>query len=236
MKMLCFGLLPSAVAFSAAASPKNGVWDLKGFLNDAPTLAGQLPAYLGAYVGPRAALPPTTTEAVMLTMNAVDPCPYCTGLHGELARMAGTSDDDYESPPVTYAKAFAAEAGRSGAVEAAYDALVVADGAARARSTRALCWMLHWGKTTGNSINRARDSALNLEPVTPFDAAVVAFYGPLFAVIGALNVLLARLPKIPEVASSTLGAALWVPQALHVGAMGAACLPLKLFGKATGWL
>jgi AhpD family alkylhydroperoxidase len=77
-------------------------------VRDHVTIAGQLPAYLGAYVGPKAALAPKLTEAIMLTMNSVDACPYCTGLHGELARMAGTGDETYASAPVAFAKVFAA--------------------------------------------------------------------------------------------------------------------------------
>ena len=48
----------------------------------------QLGNYLGSYVGPRA-LEPRLNEAIMNTMRSVNTCPYCTGLHGELGRMAG---------------------------------------------------------------------------------------------------------------------------------------------------
>ncbi len=65
-------------------------------------------------------------------------------------------------------------------------------------------------------------------PRSPFGALVTLFYGPLFAVIGALNAALAKLPCIPAAASSALGAVLWVPQALHIAALGALCVPLKL--------
>ena len=187
------------------------------------TIAGQLPAYLGAYVGPKAALAPKLTEAIMLTMNSVDACPYCTGLHGELARMAGTDDETYASAPVAFAKVFAAEAGRGGAVDDALGELIAAEGSARARSTRALCFALLWGKTTGNTINAFRDG-----PRSPFGALVTLFYGPLFAVIGALNAALAKLPPIPAAASAALGAVLWVPQAIHIAVLGALCAPLKL--------
>ena len=101
--------------------------------------------------------------------------------------------------------------------------LVAAEGAARARSTRALCFALLWGKTTGNTINAFRDG-----PRSPFGTLVTLFYGPLFAVIGALNAALAKLPPIPATASSALGAVLWVPQALHIATLGALCVPLKL--------
>ena len=82
---------------------------------------------------------------------------------------------------------------------------------------------LLWGKTTGNTINAFRDG-----PRSPFGALVTLFYGPLFAVIGALNAALAKLPPIPAAASAALGAVLWVPQALHIAALGALCVPLKL--------
>ena len=51
---------------------------------------GELLHYLGAYAGPRA-LAPTTIESIMVTMNTVNTCPYCSGLHDELARMAQAS-------------------------------------------------------------------------------------------------------------------------------------------------
>ena len=215
--------LPLAGALSAVPLKTAKTWGPKTFVRDHVTIAGQLPAYLGAYVGPKAALAPKLTEAIMLTMNSVDACPYCTGLHGELARMAGTDDETYASAPVAFARVFAAEAGRGGAVDDALGELVAAEGAARARATRALCFALLWGKTTGNTINAFRDG-----PRSPFGALVTLFYGPLFAVIGALNAALAKLPPIPAAASAALGAALWVPQAVHIAALGALCVPLKL--------
>ena len=43
----------------------------------------------GRDVGFPRALEPRLNEAIMNTMNSVNTCPYCTGLHGELGRMAG---------------------------------------------------------------------------------------------------------------------------------------------------
>jgi len=173
-----------------------------------------------------------------LTLNSVNPCAYCTGLHGELARVAGTDLATYESPCVAYAQTFAAAAGRGPAVGAAWSALVDAEGVARARSAQALCWMLLWGKTTGNTINAARDAALRLElaALRPIDLVVLAFYGPLFAVIGVLNAGLTKLPPLPPKASAAIGALLWLPQALHIGVMGVVCAPLKLAGALCGFL
>ena len=57
------------------------------FSRDHVRFMGELLHYLGAYAGPRA-LAPTTIESIMVTMNSVNTCPYCSGLHDELARMA----------------------------------------------------------------------------------------------------------------------------------------------------
>ena len=57
------------------------------FSRDHIRFMSELLHYLGAYAGPRA-LAPSTIESVMVTMNSVNTCPYCSGLHDELARMA----------------------------------------------------------------------------------------------------------------------------------------------------
>ena len=75
------------------------------------------------------------------------------------------------SPAVDFAKTFAEEAGRGAAVRAAFDKLVAAEGTGRAKNIRSLCWMLLWGKTTGNSINAVRGKLLSgkLWKISPFD-------------------------------------------------------------------
>ena len=60
------------------------------FTRDHVRFMGELVHYLGAYAGPRA-LAPTTIESIMVTMNTVNTCPYCSGLHDELFRMAQAS-------------------------------------------------------------------------------------------------------------------------------------------------
>ena len=65
--------------------PKTGkVWVTSTFTRDHVRFMSELLHYLGAYVGPRA-LSPKTIEAIMVTMNSINTCPYCTGLHGQLA-------------------------------------------------------------------------------------------------------------------------------------------------------
>ena len=213
---------------AAAAPVKTGkVWKPNTFTRDHVRFLAELPRYLGAYVGP-AALKPVQIEAVMLTVNSINTCPYCTGLHGQLARMADTVVDQ-GAPEVKFAKVFAEESGRGPKVDAAFSALVSALGAGRARSARALCWALLWGKTTGNTINSIRGKLLGLRGVpSPFELLVFAFYAPLFLVIGVLNAGLRVFPKVPAWFSAAFGAVLWVPQAVHIACAGAVSLACRV--------
>ena len=190
----------------------------------------------------------------MLTVNSYNTCPYCTGLHGELARMSGLdtedigsssttksdaandNDDDNDetnvSEEVKYAQTFAIESGRGTAVKFAYDNMLNTIGMKHAKSVRALCWALLWGKTTGNTINEARDKILKRddkkkEKVTSLDIFMLLYYGPLFSVIGVLNKILTTLPSVPKLVSSVIGAVLWLPQAINITPLGIVSLVLN---------
>lgn len=64
------------------------VWVASTCLEDHIDCVSQLPSIMGAYVGSNA-IEPRLNESIMVTVNSANQCPYCTGLHGELARMAG---------------------------------------------------------------------------------------------------------------------------------------------------
>jgi AhpD family alkylhydroperoxidase len=86
-----------------------------------------------------------TNESIMLAVNGVNECPYCTGLHGELGRMAGadevaTTADATTKACVEYARIFAANDGRGDVVDTAKGALVKSVGEATAARTDSLCW------------------------------------------------------------------------------------------------
>ena len=142
--------------------PKTGkLWVTSTFTRDHVRFMAELPHYLGAYLGPRS-LAPATIESVMVTVNSINTCPYCTGLHGQLARMASVDKPNTGSPEVQFATTFAEESGRGTKVRAAFDKLVASIGKGKALSVRALCWALLWGKTTGNSINSVRNKLVDV--------------------------------------------------------------------------
>lgn len=208
---------------SISATEKTGkLFTWSTLLRDHTRFVTILPNYLTAYVVPGYSLAPITIEMVMLTMNSYNTCPYCTGLHGQLARMAGFDKPDENDPAVIYAKTFAIEAGRGPDVEASFVKLADGLGYAKARSVQALCWALLWGKTTGNTINNARDKILSLKltSLTTMDVFILAYYGPLFLVIGILNKILSFMPNIPKIVSAGLGAFLWLPQAINIAPLG----------------
>jgi len=206
------------------------LWTWNTLLRDHTRFVSMLPNYLAAYIIPGYSLKPTTIESVMVTMNTINTCPYCTGLHGQLARMAGVDKPNQSDPEVIYATAFAHESGRGSDVAASYDTLVSKVGSRRAQSVRALCWALLWGKTTGNTVNNARDKIVNFQfaQIRTVDLFVMAYYGPLFLVIGVLNKILTVSPSIPKVVSACLGAVLWLPQALNIIPLGVASIALNL--------
>ena len=142
------------------------MWSASGCLADHRAVVLHLPWILDAYVGPNS-IDPALNEAVMVTVNSENSCPYCEGLHGQLARMAGVEDpvalmsagsvDEcrriVDDPAITYARTFAEANGRGLREEQAFAGLVEAAGSGRARSIRALCWFLAWGSLGGNTIN-----------------------------------------------------------------------------------
>ena len=223
----------------AIEQPKTGkVWVTSTFTRDHVRFAAELPSYLGAYANPFTSIEPKTIEAIMLTINSINTCPYCTGLHGQLARMAGVDKPDPKLPAVSYATTFAKEGGRGAAVRAAFDKLVASEGAGRAKNMRALCWFLLWGKTTGNSINSVRSKLVSLQlwKLTPFEVIMFVFYGPLFLVIGILNAILTLAPTVPAWFSATTGVVLWFPQMLFVLPAGIISLVLRILAAPFGGL
>lgn len=104
------------------------------FFRDHCLIASHLPTIAAAYVGTKA-IEPQIGEAIMLTMNSVNNCGYCLGLHGELGRMAGIepsmcnkmnsaksveeSLDCMKHPAIKYCRQFATLDGKKKGIEEA---------------------------------------------------------------------------------------------------------------------
>lgn len=193
-------------------------------LTDHLTFTKALPKMIGAYIGP-CSLSPAMIESVMLAVNSINLCPFCTGLHGDLGRMAGLQnplklmaskstdecldfcDVDEHKPAVRYARTFAMIDGRGPKHTAAYAELVEKYDTGQAESVRALCWLLYWGSYTGNTLSGAIGHKTAKPGTTAvFNATFSAYYALLF--FGAITVLsgiLKMLPRMPALVSSTLG-------------------------------
>lgn len=187
-------------------------------------------------MGPNA-VAPEKTEAIMAAVNSVNRCPFCTGLHGELGRMAHVQDSltimgadsitDIKKlrtdPEITYARVFAETDGRGAAEGDAYKELVKATSPAYATSVRALCWFLAWGSITGNTINTFL-SRLAGKPKSDsnavFELLFFVYYAPLFAVIMLLINVFHVLPEVPKVVSASIGMVLTVCASLWIATPG----------------
>lgn len=216
----------TALSKKAMTHYSKKIWTAGGSLADHRMLFRQLPKILGAYVGPNS-IPAQLNEAVMVTVNSVNSCPYCKGLHGQLARMAGVSEAEplmqansaeecrrlINDPAIGFARLFAENDGRGDAVDIQFAQLATAIGAGKAKSVRALCWFLLWGSIGGNTINaflsrivgkpKADSSAL-------FELFFFIYYGPLFLIIAIVNALLRFFPRVPSWFSAGFGVLLTV--------------------------
>ncbi|MGB0591769.1 MAG: carboxymuconolactone decarboxylase family protein [Myxococcota bacterium] len=204
----------------------NKMWTAQGFFADHRMVLRNLLRIAGAYVGPNS-VDPELNEAVMVTVNSVNSCPYCEGLHGELARMAGVDDPEslmqakslsectkiVDDPAIVYARTFAENDGRGESEEANFNTLAQATSEGFARSVRALCWFLLWGSIGGNTLNgffarltgRAKKGSSAL-----FEFFFTVYYGPLFLLIAVVNGLLKFAPKVPKWFSAFFGIVLTV--------------------------
>lgn len=202
------------------------MWTFGGFLADHRSVFLRLPRIAAAYVGPNS-VDPQLNESVMVTVNSVNSCPYCEGLHGELARMAGVDDPQglmkaesevecrkfVDDPAISFARTFAENDGRGTVVEQSLAQLAQATKPAYAASVQALCWFLLWGSIGGNTLN-AFFSRLKGQSKTGssflFETVFFLYYGPLFLIIAIVNALLRFAPKVPKWFSAVFGLLLTV--------------------------
>jgi len=182
----------------------------------------RLPTILGAYLGPHQ-IPAQLAESIMVAVNSRNNCPYCEGLHGELARMAGVEQHEQlqaaasvedctllvSDPAVAFARTFANHHRGEDDVHAldkAYQQVVETHGSDKAKSVEALCWFLTWGSLGGNTVN----SVLWEGQRGAFPLAFTIYYAPLFGVIAIMNKGLECMPNMPGVFFQGMGITLTV--------------------------
>jgi len=216
------------------------MWTAQGFFADHRQVFSNLPKILGAYIGSNA-IEPSLNESVMVTVNSENSCPFCEGLHGELARMAGVEAVDSlmnaeslqecqqlsDQAAVSYARIFAEQNGRGAREQEAFAKLVAAEGDGRASSIRALCWFLLWGSIGGNTINgfltRFKGQGRSDSNLL-FEVLFCLYYGPLFLLIAAVNFLLQFFPTVPAWFSAAFGVVLTAIASVWIIPMGIASL------------
>mmetsp|Transcript_6171 Transcript_6171/g.18490 ORF Transcript_6171/g.18490 Transcript_6171/m.18490 type:complete len:244 (-) Transcript_6171:194-925(-) len=212
-------------------------WTLCQCLADHYQVFLSIPKIFDAYIGPNQ-ISAKLNESIMVTVNSVNACPYCTGLHGELARMAGVGEAEelmkvkteeqalalVDSPAVAFALKFGEHDGRGEVIDEAFEELAKQMGKGQAGSVRALCWFLLWGSLGGNTINsfifgrlccrpKARRSAV-------FELLFFLYYGDLFLIIAIVMKLLECFPKVPACFSAGFGAFLTVVASIWIVPIG----------------
>lgn len=230
-------IMADAQPVDVEALPKREAWlrgrSVKAWANwtealqDHRVFAMCWPRIFDAYIGPNA-LDAALIEAVMLTVNSVNMCPFCSGLHMECGRMAGLAEpgrldkarsvdecacfvvSEAHRAAVVYARAFAVADGRGKREAEAFAELTLAYGSGQAQAVRALCWFLYWGSYCGNTLNGALGFKTPKEGASAgFQVQFIGYYFFLyFAVITLVTALLKTLPRMPAWFSSVFGAIL----------------------------
>lgn len=223
------------------AAPLDGfekkTWTFCQCLADHFRVLLSIPKIFDAYVGPNK-INAKLNESIMVTVNSVNHCPYCTGLHGELARMAGVGEAEallnvkteeearalVDSPAIAFALRFGEHDGRGDVLDATFEDLAKDMGRGQAGSVRALCWFLHWGSIGGNTVNSFLFGRLRCKPKAGrepfFELLFFLYYGPLFLLIAIVMKLLTCFPKVPNCFSAGFGAFLTVVASIWIVPLG----------------
>jgi AhpD family alkylhydroperoxidase len=221
-------------------------FSLGSCLQDHFTIMSWIPAIFDAYAGPNR-IDPATNEAIMLAVNSVNDCPYCSGIHGELSRMAGlgldsskkssskSSKEAMDAAMIAYAKDFGRCNGRGECLSKKYAELETKIGKGNAASVQALCWFLHWGSISGNTLLSLYRGRLTGNPKPGsnilFEILFAAYYTPLYLVISATTLLFKAFPaRVPKLLSMAIGctlttvASVWI---VPIGLLGFITSPFR---------
>ena len=135
------------------------IWTWQGSLQDHVRFFVNLPYF---FIAPLA-LPPKAVESVHLSVNSVNRCPFCTGLHCEIGRMAGLEDAIAVNECAKLANAekedfgifseygttFGRFHGRGSEVERIFDLIKEERGLTAAKCAQGLAFFLTWGSMGG---------------------------------------------------------------------------------------
>lgn len=132
-------------------------------------------------------------------------------------------------PGVKYARLFAECDGRGSKEEDAYAEMVKQYGEGHASSLQAICWFLHWGSYTGNTLNGMLGFKKGKDGMSlRFKAPFLIYYGPLFfGLINFVSLTLKVAPKVPAWFSAFFGTVL-------ATIAGSFFFPLGVIGKIVG--
>lgn len=220
-----------------------------GFLKDHFHLTTEIFNLYGAYLGCNS-IDPKLNESVMITVNSVNECPYCTILHTEgAANVAGIDgaklqcakteaearQASIDSPAITFAHVFGETGGYGPDKDAAYAKLVELKGTGFAKSIHALCRYMMWGGRTGNTIqgflcgsllcNPRPDRHCLFVPIQVlFEFLVVTWYSILFLVlipvVGKVFKYVFPTGKLPDCLNGLIGCVLVTVAGSHIVPMG----------------
>jgi len=203
---------------------KKKIWTFSGMLYDHKKLFNMIPDLLGAYVGENS-IGPQVTESIMLTLNSVNKCFYCDGLHGELARLSGLNGyqilrvakseqeclNVMDHPAVSFARFFALNDGFGKAFDIEYTNLIKSEGESKSKSILALCLFLHWRSLGGNTINALINRLFGKPKENSsyfFETLFFVYYIILFLIIIVFTSFLRILPKVPKFINLLFGVTL----------------------------
>jgi len=208
------------------------IWTWQGSLQDHVRFLVHLPFF---FVAPLL-MPPKAVETIHLSVNSINKCPFCTGLHCEIGRMAGLKDvtavnecgklvsqeENNEFGIFSqYGSAFGKYNGRGEVVDELYQMIANEKGVMIARSVQGLAYFLTWGSMSGNTLVSFYRGTLrgNMKEGSNlvFEVLFALYYSVLFAVITAVSKILSYFPSsVPSIVNILLGlvlaftASLWI--------------------------
>jgi len=218
-------LLATVIGASVSNDKFDKIWDWKSSLSDHVRILLNAPYF---FIAPFV-LSPKAIETMQLSINSANKCPYCTGLHSEIGRMAGLSDaskvnvegelsTDEEKENLTlfaeFGQAFGTHNGwlnhhGDEELQVKYDAIKEEYGELAAKCANGAAYSLMWGSTAGNTINNFLFQTLRgniREDTNPiFEGILFLYYVICYTLIVITSKILKYMPEgVPEAVSIVL--------------------------------